>query len=80
MCTPDCVFLPGFSIFVWPLTGRENVSHCRFTGTSLFAETLQKRVLANVRMHMAGLVLILKKMVILFPYLQGRQYEYDKNG
>ncbi len=42
-------------------------------GTSLFAETLQQRVLANLRMPLAGLLL----MVILFSYLQGKQYEYE---
>ncbi len=42
-------------------------------GALLFAETLQQRVVANVRMPLAGLVLIEKKMVILFPYLQGLQ-------
>ncbi len=43
-------------------------------GTSLFAEALQQSVLTNVRMDLAGLVLIIK-MVILFLDLQSRQYE-----
>ncbi len=36
-------------------------------GASLFAETLQQRVVANVRMPLAGLVLIEKKWLFCFP-------------
>ncbi len=44
--------------------------------TSLFAETLQQRVLANARMSLAGLVLI-EKNGYFVSLLQGKQYEYE---
>ncbi len=50
MCTLSCVFLPGLSTFVWPLRGRKMFRIVASLGPSLFAETLQQRVLANIRM------------------------------
>ncbi len=77
MCTLNCVFLPRFIIFVWPLTGRENVLHCLFTGYIIICRNIAATCSYKCKNAFGRLRSNWKKRIILFPYLQGRQYEHE---